>query len=226
MISRKIRKGLVLSACVAMCFAAVGCGSDKNKNGSKNGNANISENVMDIRTAKIINQQQAILKFTTANKAGSVVSIELVPSGDSYVYTLIAVDKKGVEHIYTIDAKDGKTTKTEDKGPIDKANPPEYIDFVPVLDIKKAGNAAVGFASNPDANQILAYKLYAIGGKNVYEFTLTDGNDASPKNEKVYIDGVTGKKLEKSELNSKPESKSSESTPKTSESSDSGSDIE
>ena len=229
MISKKIRKGLVVSACLAMCLTAAGCSMNNNKSDSKKNNAENNENINDIRTAKIINQQQAILKFTTVNKAGSVVSIKLAPSsGDNYIYTLIAVDKKGIEYIYTIDAKSGNITKTVDKGPIDKANPPEYIDFVPVLNVKKAGEAAVNSASNPDFNEILSYKLYAIGGKNVYEFTLTDGAADSPKTEKVYINAMSGKKLDKSELHSNTESKSVDSnkSPKSTQNADSSSDVE
>ena len=173
---------------------------------------------MDVRTAKIINQQQAILQFTTANKAGSVISVELVPSKDSYIYTLDAVDKKGIEHIYTIDAKSGNISKKEEKGPIDKANPPEYIDFVPVLDIQKAGKAAIQIANNPDLNQVLAYKLYSDGGKNIYQITLTDGGEGdSAKNEKVLIDGISGKKLTEEEIKNAENTKKEEDAKKAAE---------
>lgn len=207
---KNIKKGLILSSCMLMCLSAVGCGSNKDQKSDKK-NVETSENIMDVRTAKIINQQQAILQFTTANKAGSVISVELVPSKDSYIYTLDAVDKKGIEHIYTIDAKSGNISKKEEKGPIDKANPPEYIDFVPVLDIQKSGKAAIQIASNPDLNQVLAYKLYSDGGKNIYQITLTDGGEGdSAKNEKVLIDGISGKKLTEEEIKNAENTKKEE----------------
>ena len=214
---KNIKRGLILSSCVLMCLSAVGCGSGKDKKSDKK-NVETSENIMDVRTAKIINQQQAILKFTTDNKAGSVVSIELVPSGDNYTYTLDAVNKKGVEFIYTIDAKSGNISKKEEKGPIDKANAPEYIDFVPVLDIDKAGKAAVQLAENPDANQILAYKLFSDGGKNIYQITLTDGGEGeAAKNEKILIDAVTGKKLTEEDIKKAEENKKEEDAKKAAE---------
>lgn len=214
---KNIKKGLILSSCMLMCLSAVGCGSSKDQKSDKK-NVETSENIMDVRTAKIINQQQAILQFTTANKAGSVISVELVPSKDSYVYTLDAVDKKGIEHIYTIDAKSGNISKKEEKGPIDKANPPEYIDFVPVLDIQKAGKAAIQIANNPDLNQVLAYKLYSDGGKNIYQITLTDGGEGdSAKNEKVLIDGISGKKLTEEEIKNAENTKKEEDAKKAAE---------
>nr|WP_307759976.1 PepSY domain-containing protein [uncultured Peptostreptococcus sp.] len=214
---KNIKKGLILSSCMLMCLSAVGCGSSKDQKSDKK-NVETSENIMDVRTAKIINQQQAILQFTTANKAGSVISVELVPSKDSYIYTLDAVDKKGIEHIYTIDAKSGNISKKEEKGPIDKANPPEYIDFVPVLDIQKAGKAAIQIANNPDLNQVLAYKLYSDGGKNIYQITLTDGGEGdSAKNEKVLIDGISGKKLTEEEIKNAENTKKEEDAKKAAE---------
>ena len=203
---KNIKKGLIISSCLLICFSAVGCGKkDVNTNNKNDKNA---ENIMDVRTAKIVNQQQAILQFTTANKAGSVISIELVPSNDKYTYTLNGVDKKGVEYIYTIDAKSGNVSNKEEKGTIDKANPPEYIDFVPVLDIEKAGKAAIQLANNPDFNQVLSYKLYSDGGKNIYQITLTNGDEGdSAKTEKILIDAVTGKKLTEDEIKKAEENK-------------------
>ncbi len=203
---KNIKKGLIVSSCLLMCLSAVGCGKKDVKKSSKNTES--SEDIMDVRAAKIVNQQQAILQFTTANKAGSVISIELVPSKDKYTYTLDGVDKKGIEYIYTIDAQSGSVSKKEEKGPIDKANQPEYIDFVPVLDIEKAGKAAIKLASNPDLNQILSYKLYSDGGKNIYQITLTDGGEGdSAKTEKILIDAVSGKKLSEDEIKKAEENK-------------------
>lgn len=214
---KNIKKGLIISSCLLMCFSAVGCGK-KNVNTNKENNKN-TENIMDVRTAKIVNQQQAILQFTTANKAGSVISIELVPSNKKkYTYTLDVVDKKGVEYIYTIDAKSGNVSNKEEKGTIDKANQPEYIDFVPVLDIEKAGKAAIHLAKNPDFNQVLSYKLYSDGGKNIYQITLTNGDEGdSAKTEKILIDAVTGKKLAKDEIKKAEENKKEEDAKKAAE---------
>ncbi len=190
-----IKKGLIVSSCLLMCLTAVGCGKNKQDLTKKDNKK--TENIMDVRTAKIINQQQAILKFTTANKAGSVISVALTPSNDSYNYTVDAVDRKGNEYIYTIEGKSGNILKKEDKGPINKAAKIEYIDFVPVLDIDKAGKAAITLVNNPDLNEILGYKLYAEGGKNIYQITLTNGDKGDrAKTEKVLLDAFTGKKLE------------------------------
>lgn len=215
MINRNIKRGLILSSCVLMCLTAVGCSSGKKSDSSKK---NVETQVSDIRTAKIINQQQAILNFTTKNKAGSVVSIKLVPSGDSYTYTLIAVDKKGIEHIYTIDAKSGKVVKTEDKGPIDKANPPQYIDFVPVIDIDKAGKNALKFAKDKDMIEIVSYKLYSDGGKNIYLITLSNGEEGdSKKTEKIMIDAFTGKVLTEADIKAAEENQKAEEAKKAAE---------
>ncbi|MEG0250479.1 MAG: PepSY domain-containing protein [Peptostreptococcus sp.] len=192
--SRKFKKGMILSACFVMLFSAVGCGSDKSES-SKN-NKTKAENILDVRTADIVGQQQAILRFTTDHKAGSIISIELKPSQDKYTYTVNAVDKKGIESIMTIDAKTSNVLKKEEKGPIDKNNAPGYIDFTPVLDVDKAAKHATSFASNKDMDQITAYKLYNDGSKNVYQFTLTDGAIEKAKTEKVLVDAVTGKKLD------------------------------
>ena len=193
-VSRKLKKGMLISSCFVMLFSTVACENNKSET-SKNDKAK-SENILDVRTADIVGQQQAILRFTTDNKAGSVVSIQLNPSENKYIYTLDAVDKKGVESVMTIDAKTSNILKKEEKGPIDKNNMPGYIDFTPVLDVNRAAKHAVNFSSNKDLDQILSYKLYNDTSKNIYEFTLTDGAIEDPKTEKVLIDAVTGKKID------------------------------
>ncbi len=212
----KIKKGLIISSCFLMCLTAVGCSKD-GKDAGKDSSKKILE-VNDARNAKIINQQEAILQFTTVNKAGSVISVELIPVNDTYNYILDAVDKKGNEFIYTIEGKTGNILKKEEKGPINKAKQTEYIDFVPVIDVDKAGKAAIEIANKPELNEVSAYKLYAQGGKNIYLVTLTNGGKGEDaKVEKVLIDAFTGKKLTEEEIKNAEEMKKAEDAKKAEE---------
>lgn len=197
--NKKLKKGIVLSACFLILFSTTACGNNKSEISKTNQEK--SANILDVRTADIVGQQQAILRFTTDNKAGSIISIKLEPVNKKYIYTLDAVDKKGLESIMTIDAKTSNVIKKEEKSTIDKNNMPGFIDFTPVLDVDKATKNAKNFTSNKDIDQVLAYTLYNDGNINIYEFTLTDGANENAKTEKVLINAVTGKKIDSAKSN-------------------------
>lgn len=199
MIIKLIKKNavriLALCICASMGFTLVGCKNSTDKDSKKTE----IQNFVDVRTSDIVNQQQALLRFTTANKAGSVHSVELKLVEDKYMYTVDAVAKNKNEVILTIDGKTGKVVNTKDNGPVSESIKGNYIDFVPVMDVDKAADSAIKNSKNKYI-QVLGYKLFGNNGTNVYKFTLGNGDSENVKTETIYIDGVTGKLLDQESI--------------------------
>lgn len=229
----KIAKSVAaLSLCMLVAFPLVACSGDKNS--QKEVSTTELKNFLDVRTAKIINLQSAILKFTTENKAGSISSVKLEPVDGKYIYTVDALTKKNQNVILTIDASTGNITNTEDKGVADTEKKLNLIDFVPVLDVDKAAKYAVAKSKNNNI-QVLSYKLYSKGSINIYEFELSDGSsngkqtsaenssenkdNSEAKNEVIYINAVTGKSVDPATLNSSSPSTSTSTSESTTNSS-------
>ncbi|MDY6232840.1 PepSY domain-containing protein [Peptostreptococcus porci] len=208
-------KAIIFTVCLLIGGSLMGCSSNNTE--EKEANTPKLENFMDVRTAKIISMQSAMLKFTTENKAGSICSVKLEPVNGKYVYTIDAISKKKKNVILTIDASTGKITNTEEAA-LDISKKRNLIDFVPVLDLDKAAKFAISKSKNENV-QVVSYKLYSKNGLNLYEFELADGtvkfendtktenkNDNSEKQtksfEKITIDAETGKVVDPSTLQS------------------------
>ncbi|WP_101772454.1 PepSY domain-containing protein [Peptostreptococcus faecalis] len=190
-----IKNGTVLSICLILGLSSVGC---SNSSSSKNAsNKESIESVSDIRNMKFVTQQQAILRLTTSEKASSVYSITLSEVESKYIYSIDGLTKKGEKILMTVDAKSGDVIKKEIKGAASAEEKKNFIDFVPVLDVDKAGSKAISL-SKEDYNHILSYTLYANNGKNIYKFTLGNPENSSSKTEDIYIDAVTGNQTDKS----------------------------
>ncbi len=70
------KKLLALSMCSILALSLAGCGS-KNADGGKEQQASGPSLVNELKSEKLIGLQAALLKFTTAEKAGSVSSVSL-----------------------------------------------------------------------------------------------------------------------------------------------------
>ena len=70
------KKLLALSMCSILALSLAGCGS-KNADGGKEQQASGPSLVTELKSEKLIGLQAALLKFTTAEKAGSVSSVSL-----------------------------------------------------------------------------------------------------------------------------------------------------
>lgn len=197
---------IAVSMCFLIGFSAVGCGNSKED--EKEVSTTALKDFLDVRTAKIINLQQAILTFTSKNKAGSISSVKLEPVDGKYIYTIEAITKDSRDVLLTIDASSGKTTQKKDTGIASADKKKNLVDFVPVLDVEKAAEKATSY-STKDFFQVVSYKLYFHNGINIYEFTLGDGSSSKkdseneeskeenvPKTEVIYVNAVTGEKVD------------------------------
>ena len=185
-----LKKSLCISACFLLGLGAVGC-SDNTKKTTID-----KSSYVDIRLKKMFNQQQALLLFTTENPDGSIISVKLTSVDGKYYYIVDGTNRKNVNRkVYLIDASNGKILRKENKGLLDKTSITGFIDFVPVMDIDKAGEIASKFVKDKDCYQIVGYDLYSENDKNVYQIIFSNGDDKNPKTETVYIDGVTGKQI-------------------------------
>lgn len=228
---KKIEKKLLtLSICSILALSLAGCGS-KITGGDEN-KATVPSLVNELKSDKLIGLQAAMLKFTTAEKAGSISSVSLeekeIPvknekqdeaeeakTEKKYIYTLEVISKKGLSQTMTIDAKTGDILSKTENGPASADLKANLLDFVPVIDVDEAAQAAVK-TSTKKYTSVLSYKLFAKNGKNVFSFKLYDGDAKNA--ETVLIDGATGKTLTKADL----EASQTSSTDKTT--STSGSD--
>lgn len=224
------KKLLVFSMCSILALSLVGCGSKNAGDGDKN-KASGPSLVNELKSEKLIGLQAALLKFTTAEKAGSVASVSLeekdIPiktekkdeaeeakTEKKYIYTLEVISKKGLSQTMTIDAKTGDILSKTENGPASADLKANLLDFVPVMDVDEAAQLATK-ASTKNYTQVLSYKLFAKNGKNVFSFNLYDGDVKNT--ETVLIDGATGKTLTKADL----EASQTSSTDKTTSTSNS-----
>lgn len=224
------KKLLVFSMCSILAVSLVGCGSKNAGDGDKN-KASGPSLVNELKSEKLIGLQAALLKFTTAEKAGSVASVSLeekeIPiktekqdeaeeakTEKKYIYTLEVISKKGLSQTMTIDAKTGDILSKTENGPASADLKANLLDFVPVMDVDEAAQLAAK-ASTKDYTQVLSYKLFAKNGMNVFSFKLYDGDAKNV--ETVLVDAISGKILTKADL----ETSQTSSTDKTTSSSSS-----
>lgn len=217
--------------CSILAISLVGCGSKNAGDGDKN-KASGPSLVNELKSEKLIGLQAALLKFTTAEKAGSVASVSLeekeIPvktekqdeaeeakTEKKYIYTLEVISKKGLSQTMTIDAKTGDILTKTENGPASADLKANLLDFVPVMDVDEAAQLAAK-ASTKNYTQVLSYKLFAKNGMNVFSFKLYDGDAKNA--ETILVDATTGKILTKADL----EASQTSSTDKTT--STSGSD--
>ena len=218
------KKLLVFSMCSILAISLVGCGSKNAGDGDKN-KASGPSLVNELKSEKLIGLQAALLKFTTAEKAGSVASVSLeekeIPvktekqdeaeeakTEKKYIYTLEVISKKGLSHTMTIDAKTGDILSKTENGPASADLKANLLDFVPVMDVDEAAQLAAK-ASTKNYTQVLSYKLFAKNGMNVFSFKLYDGDAKNA--ETVLVDAISGKILTKADL----EASQTSSTDKT-----------
>lgn len=228
---KKIEKKLLtLSICSILALSLAGCGS-KITGGDEN-KVTVPSLVNELKSDKLIGLQAAMLKFTTAEKAGSISSVSLeekeIPvknekqdeaeeakTEKKYIYTLEVISKKGLSQTMTIDAKTGDILSKTENGPASADLKANLLDFVPVMDVDDAAQLAAK-ASTKKYTQVLSYKLFAKNGMNVFSFKLYDGDAKNA--ETILVDATTGKILTKADL----EASQTSSTDKTT--STSGSD--
>lgn len=218
------KKLLVFSMCSILAISLVGCGSKNAGDGDKN-KASGPSLVNELKSEKLIGLQAALLKFTTAEKAGSVASVSLeekeIPvktekqdeaeeakTEKKYIYTLEVISKKGLSQTMTIDAKTGDILTKTENGPASADLKANLLDFVPVMDVDEAAQLAAK-ASTKNYTQVLSYKLFAKNGMNVFSFKLYDGDAKNA--ETVLVDAISGKILTKADL----EASQTSSTDKT-----------
>lgn len=218
------KKLLVFSMCSILAISLVGCGSKNAGDGDKN-KASGPSLVNELKSEKLIGLQAALLKFTTAEKAGSVASVSLeekeIPvktekqdeaeeakTEKKYIYTLEVISKKGLSQTMTIDAKTGDILTKTENGPASADLKANLLDFVPVMDVDEAAQLAAK-ASTKNYTQVLSYKLFAKNGMNVFSFKLYDGDTKNA--ETVLVDAISGKILTKADL----EASQTSSTDKT-----------
>ena len=218
------KKLLVFSMCSILAVSLVGCGSKNAGDGDKN-KASGPSLVNELKSEKLIGLQAALLKFTTAEKAGSVASVSLeekeIPvktekqdeaeeakTEKKYIYTLEVISKKGLSQTMTIDAKTGDILTKTENGPASADLKANLLDFVPVMDVDEAAQLAAK-ASTKNYTQVLSYKLFAKNGMNVFSFKLYDGDAKNA--ETVLVDAISGKILTKADL----EASQTSSTDKT-----------
>lgn len=218
------KKLLVFSMCSILAISLVGCGSKNAGDGDKN-KASGPSLVNELKSEKLIGLQAALLKFTTAEKAGSVASVSLeekeIPvktekqdeaeeakTEKKYIYTLEVISKKGLSQTMTIDAKTGDILSKTENGPASADLKANLLDFVPVMDVDEAAQLAAK-ASTKNYTQVLSYKLFAKNGMNVFSFKLYDGDVKNT--ETVLVDAISGKILTKADL----EASQTSSTDKT-----------
>ena len=229
---KKIEKKLLtLSICSILALSLAGCGS-KITGGDEN-KATVPSLVNELKSDKLIGLQAAMLKFTTAEKAGSISSVSLeekeIPvknekqdeaeeakTEKKYIYTLEVISKKGLSQTMTIDAKTGDILSKTENGPASADIKANLLDFVPVMDVDEAAQLAAK-ASTKNYTQVLSYQLFAKNGKNVFSFKLYDGDAKNA--ETVLVDAISGKILTKADL----EASQTSSTDKTTSSSTSSS---
>ena len=219
------KKLLVFSMCSILAISLVGCGSKNAGDGDKN-KASGPSLVNELKSEKLIGLQAALLKFTTAEKAGSVEENEIpvktekqdeaeeAKTEKKYIYTLEVISKKGLSQTMTIDAKTGDILSKTENGPASADLKANLLDFVPVMDVDEAAQLAAK-ASTKNYTQVLSYKLFAKNGMNVFSFKLYDGDAKNA--ETVLVDAISGKILTKADL----EASQTSSTDKTTSSSSS-----
>ena len=190
------KKLLALSMCSILALSLAGCGS-KNADGGKEQQASGPSLVTELKSEKLIGLQAALLKFTTAEKAGSVSSVSLeekeVPvktdkqeesqeakTEKKYIYTLEVISKKGVSQTMTIDAKTGTVLGKTDNGPASAEMKSNLLGFVTLMDVDEAAQVATK-ASTKKYTQVLSYQLFAKNGKNVFSFKLYGGDAKNSK---------------------------------------------
>lgn len=191
----KLNKKLaVISFCGLVAISSVGCAK-------KTAQDEPVKKLIDVRTAGLISDQEAILNFTTKNSNSSIMSVELSQNDKSeFVYTVNAIKKDGKKYIMKVDAKSGKVISEKEKGTATDLEKKNLISFVPVMDVVKAGKLATK-ASKQGFIQIKSYKLYADGEKNIYDFSFCDDSqdenksddNKKPTVEHILIDAITGK---------------------------------
>lgn len=222
---KKIEKKLLaLTMCSILALSLAGCGSKNAGDGDKN-KASGPSLVNELKSEKLIGLQAALLKFTTAEKAGSVASVSLeekeIPvktekqdeaeeakTEKKYIYTLEVISKKGLSQTMTIDAKTGDILSKTENGPASADLKANLLDFVPVMDVDEAAQLAAK-ASTKNYTQVLSYQLFAKNGKNVFSFKLYDGDAKNA--ETILVDAISGKILTKADL----EASQTSSTDKT-----------
>lgn len=188
----KTKKTLSILLAATLATSVVGC-TDKEK---KKAEEKEVKPLIDVRTEKIIGIEQAMLRFTTENKAGSLRSVELKKVDGKYQYIIEGFTKKGLEQTWIIDATNSGVISKTDKGQVPEEFKSSVLSFLPIMDIDKAGKLANQF-SKKKLVEITSYKLYAEGNQNIYKFELGGTDDKGEKvTETVLINAITGKLVE------------------------------
>lgn len=214
-VNKNMKKLLVLSLSAAVCLSSVACSSSDKRQASR---ATIERKTdfSDVRMAKIIGPQQAMLKYTTANKSASIISLELKKADGKFVYILSAMNKDKLNQILTIDAASGKILKTENKGPTDPKT--SFMDFATTLDIKDAIEKSTPYTKDPNINIVESYSMYNESGKNLYKLNFTNAAEKEDelKTKTIIIDAETGKEFTKNDKqNSEEEANDNQNTGKS-----------
>lgn len=179
--NKKSTKLLALGLCGIIGISNVGCSSIGKKEAKKNTEASLEDaNIKDIRTVKV-NQDQAMLRFTTQNKAGSISSLVLGQKDKNYIYTIDGIDKKGQNIIMKVDAKTSKVISNEIVGPASPEKKADVLNFAIIKDTKSALKAAFKKVDMDVYNQVDSYKLMYTNKKNTYKFIFSNGETEKEK---------------------------------------------
>lgn len=199
--NNKNKKILALGLCSIMCITNVGCSSLGKKESKKKVETNVDlSNIKDIRTVKV-NQDQAMLRFTTQNKAGSISSLILKEKDGKYIYSIDGIDKKGQGIIMTVDAKTSDVISSKPIVAASAEKKVNVLNFSIIKDLKLAIQAAFKNVDRDVYSQIDSYKLMYANNKNIYKFTFSNGETEKEKSKKktVYIDASSLKAIGKEE---------------------------
>src|SRR3712207_6589915 len=114
--NRKNTKLLALGLCTIICVSNVGCSNISKNKTKKNIESDVAiTDIKDVRTVKV-NQDQAMLRFTTQNRAGSISSLVLEERDGNYIYIIDGLDKKGQNIVMTVDSKTSKVIESKPVG--------------------------------------------------------------------------------------------------------------
>jgi len=226
LMNRKNTKILALSLCGAICISNVGCSNISKDETKKNVESNTDiTNIKDIRTVKV-NQDQAMLRFTTQNKAGSISSISLEEKDGNYIYIIDGIDKKGQNIVMTVDSNTSKVVESTPVGPASQEKKSNVLNFTIVKDLKSAIKEAFKKSGEDTYDQIDSYKLMYANNKNIYKLNLSNGETEKDKakNKIVYVDAsdlklITGDERNKIEAIEKSIGSQTTTPPQTQENS-------
>lgn len=214
--NRKNTKLLALGLCTIICVSNVGCSNISKNKTKKNIESDVAiTDIKDVRTVKV-NQDQAMLRFTTQNRAGSISSLVLEERDGNYIYIIDGLDKKGQNIVMTVDSKTSKVIESKPVGQASQEKKSNVLNFTIVKDIKLAIKEALK-KSEKTYDQVDSYKLMYSNNKNIYKFNLSNGETEKDKvkNKVIYMDAsdlkiITGEEM--NQVKSMEESISSQNT--------------